>query len=62
VDVPVLAGGGLAAALAFGAQDVWLGTRFIATEEALTHENYKAKIVEISEARTVVTPAHSGKT
>lgn len=68
VDVPVLAGGGLAdgrglvAALAFGAQGVWLGTRFIATEEALAHENYKAKIVEISETGTVVTRAHSGKT
>lgn len=68
VDVPVLAGGGLAdgrglaAALAFGAQGVWMGTRFIATEEALAHENYKAKIVAISEAGTVVTRAHSGKT
>lgn len=67
VDVPVLAGGGLAdgrglaAALAFGAQGVWMGTRFIATEEALAHENYKAKIVEINEAGTVVTRAHSGK-
>jgi enoyl-[acyl-carrier protein] reductase II len=67
VDVPVLAGGGLAdgrglaAALAFGAQGVWMGTRFIATEEALAHENYKAKIVAINEAGTVVTRAHSGK-
>jgi enoyl-[acyl-carrier protein] reductase II len=67
VDVPVLAGGGLAdgrglaAALAFGAQGVWMGTRFIATEEALAHENYKVKIVQISEAGTVVTRAHSGK-
>jgi enoyl-[acyl-carrier protein] reductase II len=67
VDVPVLAGGGLAdgrgllAALAFGAQGVWMGTRFIATEEALAHENYKAKIVAIPETGTVVTRAHSGK-
>ena len=59
--MPVLAGGGLAAALAFGTQGVWLGTRFIATEDALAHENYKAKIVEINEAGTVVTRAHSGK-
>ena len=67
VDVPVLAGGGLAdgrglaAALAFGAQGVWMGTRFIATEEALAHEHYKVKIVQINEAGTVVTRAHSGK-
>ena len=67
VDVPILAGGGLAdgrglaAALAFGARGIWLGTRFIATEEALAHENYKAKIVAINEAGTVVTRAHSGK-
>ena len=68
VDVPVLAGGGLsdgralAAALAFGAQGVWLGTRFIATEEAHAHQNYKNKIVEIDTGGTVVTRAHSGKT
>lgn len=68
VEVPVLAGGGLAdgrgltAALAFGAQGVWMGTRFIATEEALAHENYKVKLVEINETGTVVTRAHSGKT
>lgn len=68
VDVPVLAGGGLAdgrglaAALAFGAQGVWMGTRFIATEEALAHVNYKNKIAEIDAGGTVVTRAHSGKT
>ena len=67
VDVPVLAAGGLAdgrglmAALALGAQGVWLGTRFIATEEARGHANYKNKIVEIDEDGTVVSRAHSGK-
>jgi enoyl-[acyl-carrier protein] reductase II len=67
VDAPVLAGGGLAdgrglaAALAFGAQGVWMGTRFIVTREALAHENYKSKIVGINETGTVVTRAHSGK-
>ncbi len=67
VDVPVVAGGGLAdgrglaAALALGAQGVWLGTRFIATQEANGHVNYKNKIVATSEAQTVVTRAHSGK-
>ena len=68
VDVPVLAGGGLAdgrgllAALSFGAQGVWIGTRFIATQEARAHENYKQKIAETDTAGTVVTRAHSGKT
>jgi len=67
VDVPVLAAGGLAdgrgmiAAMALGAQGVWMGTRFIATEEARGHINYKKKIVEIDESGTVVTRAHSGK-
>jgi enoyl-[acyl-carrier protein] reductase II len=67
VDVPVLAGGGLAdgrglaAALAFGAQGVWLGTRFIATEEALAHQNYKDKIAATDTTGTIVTRAHSGK-
>jgi enoyl-[acyl-carrier protein] reductase II len=67
VAVPVLAGGGLAdgrglaAALAFGAQGVWMGTRFIATAEARAHENYKQKIVATDTAGTVVTRAHSGK-
>ncbi len=68
VDVPVLAGGGLAdgrglvAAMAFGAQGVWMGTRFIATAEARAHQNFKDKIGAIDTAGTVVTRAHSGKT
>ena len=67
VDVPVLAGGGLAdgrglvAALAFGAQGVWMGTRFIASEEARAHQNYKEKIGATDIGGTVITRAHSGK-
>ncbi|MBT6093972.1 MAG: nitronate monooxygenase [Rhodospirillaceae bacterium] len=67
VNIPVLAAGGLAdgrgllASLAMGAQGVWMGTRFIATQEARGHDNYKNKIVEIDEDGTVVTRAHSGK-
>lgn len=67
VEVPVIAGGGLAdgrglaAALALGAQGVWMGTRFIATPESISHANYKAKIVATSVAGTTVTRAHSGK-
>ena len=67
VSIPVIAAGGisdgrgLVAALALGAHGVWLGTRFIATEEARAHANYKDKIVAIDEDGTVVTRAHSGK-
>ena len=67
VSVPVLAGGGLAngrglvAALAFGAQGVWMGTRFIATEEARAHQNFKDKIGSTDIAGTIVTRGHSGK-
>jgi enoyl-[acyl-carrier protein] reductase II len=45
--VPVVAAGGifdgrgLAAALALGADGVWIGTRFIATPEAHTVDGYK---------------------
>jgi len=67
VEVPVIAAGGLAdgnslaAALMWGAQGVWFGTRFIATHEAGAHRNYKDKIVATSVSGTVVTRAHSGK-
>ncbi|HEX5367334.1 MAG TPA: nitronate monooxygenase family protein [Acidimicrobiales bacterium] len=67
VDVPVLAAGGivdgvgLAAALALGAQGVWMGTRFVATFEAVGHENYKRRIVDAGEDSTVVTRSYSGK-
>src|SRR5262245_18059129 len=65
--VPVVAAGGIAdgrglvAALALGAVGVWMGTRFIATQEAYAHANYKDKIVAIDEEGTVVSRASSGK-
>ena len=67
VNVPVVAAGGIAdgrglvAALALGACGVWMGTRFIVTDEALAHVNYKNKIAEINEEGTVITRCHSGK-
>ena len=67
VRVPVLAAGGIAdgrglvAALALGAEGVWLGTRFIATVEAYAHVNYKNKILDIDEEGTTITRCHSGK-
>ena len=57
----ITTGAGLAAALAMGAQAVWMGTRFVATHEAHAHMNYKDKIVEADEDSTVVTRAYSGK-
>ena len=67
VDIPVLAAGsivdgrGLAAALAFGAQGVWMGTRFIASHEARAHPMYKKRITEVGSADTAITRSYSGK-
>ena len=67
VDVPVLAAGsivdgrGLAAALSFGAQGVWIGTRFIASEEANAGKTYKERIVGADSADTLITRCYSGK-
>ncbi len=67
VDVPVVAAGGIgdgrgiAAVLAMGAVGVWMGTRFVASEEAYAHENYKQRIVEIDDEGTTVTRCFSGK-
>ena len=67
VGIPVLGAGsivdgrGLAAALAFGAQGVWMGTRFVASHEARAAQDYKKRIAEIGEEDTVVTRCYSGK-
>src|SRR6056297_2107209 len=67
VGIPVLAAGsivdgrGLAAALAFGCQGVWMGTRFIASHEARAGEPYKKRIGEIGADETLVTRCYSGK-
>lgn len=67
VGVPVLAAGsivdgrGLVAALGFGAQGVWMGTRFIASREARAPETYKKSITRIGGHETAVTRSYSGK-
>lgn len=67
VAIPVLAAGsivdgrGLAAALALGAQGVWMGTRFIASYEARAAEGYKKRISEAASDETIVTRCYSGK-
>ncbi len=66
--VPVVAAGGLfdgrglAAALALGADGVWIGTRFIATPEARAVKGYKETLVAIAEDGTVISRAFTGKT
>lgn len=66
--VPVAAAGGifdgrgLAAALALGADAVWVGTRFIATPEAKAQPGYKDKLLATAEDGTVVSRAYTGKT
>lgn len=67
VNIPVIAAGaivdgrGLAAALALGAQGVWMGTRFIACDEAHAGALYKQVIVDADDEATIVTRAYSGK-
>ncbi|MCD6449477.1 MAG: enoyl-[acyl-carrier-protein] reductase FabK [Thermotogaceae bacterium] len=66
VKIPVIAAGGIAdgrgmaAAFALGAEGVQMGTRFVATEEAEVHEEYKKRIVKASIRDTVVTGAKLG--
>jgi len=61
VDVPVVAAGGvadgrgIAAALALGADAAWLGTRFVATEEANVHRTYRERVTDAEETATVYT-------
>ncbi len=66
--VPVVAAGGivdgrgLAAALALGADGVWMGTRFIATPEANVVDGYREAILAAQGEDTVITRAYTGKT
>lgn len=60
-DAPVVAAGGIAdgrgmaAALALGASGVWIGTRFLASEEIAIHEEYQERIIAGTETSTVYT-------
>ena len=59
--VPVIAAGGivdgrgLAAALALGADGVWVGTRFVASVESEAHAEYKSRLVVASQTDAVYT-------
>jgi enoyl-[acyl-carrier protein] reductase II len=67
VKIPVIGAGGifdgrgLAAALALGAQGVWMGTRFIASEEAHAGDEYRQAILAAKDEDTVRTRSYSGK-
>lgn len=58
-ETPVIAAGGIAdgrgiaAALALGADGAWLGTRFLATEEARAHQRYRERILDADERETI---------
>jgi len=64
--VPVVAAGGiadgrgLAAALALGAQAAWVGTRFLASTEALAHPEYQRLVLQAKETDTVYTALFDG--
>lgn len=67
VNIPVIAAGGLydgrglAASLALGACGVWMGTRFIASEEAHAAQSYKETVVGAGDIDTTRTRCYSGK-
>lgn len=66
VSIPVIAAGGIAdgrgvaAAFMLGAKGVQLGTRFVVTEEAVVHENYKERILKAKDIDTRVTGKSAG--
>src|SRR5258706_6662586 len=64
--VPVVAAGGiadgrgLAAVLMLGAAGAWIGTRFLASEEAAIHPRYRERILAAKETDTVFTELFDG--
>jgi enoyl-[acyl-carrier protein] reductase II len=61
ISIPLIAAGGIAsgrgvlAAQALGADGVQVGSRFAASLESSAHENFKQKIIDLSEGDTIVT-------
>jgi NAD(P)H-dependent flavin oxidoreductase YrpB (nitropropane dioxygenase family) len=58
-NIPVVAAGGIAdgrgmaAVFALGASAAWIGTRFLASEEAAIHEKYRQQLLASKEVDTV---------
>lgn len=61
IQIPLIAAGGIGtgramlAAMNLGADGVQIGSRFVATFESSAHQNFKNKIVNLSEGETVLT-------
>lgn len=66
VKIPVIAAGGVgdgrgfAAAFMLGAEAVQMGTRFCVAEEAITHDNYKERIIKAKDIDSEVTGMSHG--
>ena len=66
LNIPIIAAGGvgngagLAAALTLGASGVWMGTRFLTTQESPMHDNFKNKAVELDVGGTVISDKFDG--
>ena len=66
VNIPVIAAGGIAdgrgmaAAFMLGAEAVQMGTRFVASKEAVVHENYKQLVIKAKDIDTRVTGRTTG--
>jgi len=60
VSIPVIAAGGIAtgrqmlAAMILGAEGVQIGSRFVASEEASSHINFKNAVINSSEGDTIL--------
>lgn len=58
VSIPVIAAGGIAtgrqmlAAMILGAEGIQMGSRFVASEEATSHQNFKNAVIQASEGDT----------
>ncbi|WP_035695929.1 NAD(P)H-dependent flavin oxidoreductase [Christiangramia portivictoriae] len=61
IDIPLIAAGGIGngkgmlAAMVLGADAVQVGSRFVATPEASSHQNFKEMVVKAQEGDTVLT-------
>lgn len=61
VNIPVLAAGGIAegksmmAAFALGAEGVQVGSRFVTSQEASSHDHFKQAVVQAKEGDTILT-------
>ena len=66
VNIPVIAAGGIAdgrgfaAAMMLGAEAVQMGTRFVVATEAITHANYKEKVIKAKDIDSEVTGMSHG--